>query len=84
MSCADLLETRVKSNNACKIRKLFGNNWCQLNDFTHHPNGKIWMMWKNGEMNKKMVACSYQYIHCRVYIAHGRMTNSLTMIYAQN
>lgn len=44
MPCIALLETRVKSNNADRIKSVFGNHWSWIDKYAHHPNGRIWVM----------------------------------------
>lgn len=44
-SCVALIETRVRENNANKVRKVFGNNWMRMDNYEHHTNGQIWLMW---------------------------------------
>lgn len=42
-----LLETRVKKHNADRIRSKFGNKWEFADNYTHHDNGRIWLMWNS-------------------------------------
>lgn len=44
VSCVALLKTRVKHNNANRIRMRFWNGWSWLDNYTHHLNGRIWIM----------------------------------------
>lgn len=46
VSYVALLETRVNSNNSSAIRKRFGDEWCWLNNYEKHQNGRIWLLWK--------------------------------------
>ncbi|PNX83937.1 hypothetical protein L195_g039987 [Trifolium pratense] len=77
-------ETRVKANNADRIRNSFGNDWCYLDNYNHHPNGRIWLMWKTCKWNVKLLTCSDQFIHCEVYDVSGKLSHWMSVIYAQN
>lgn len=44
VSCVAMLETRVKENNANKVRRVFGVNWNWIDNYEHHLNGIIWVM----------------------------------------
>lgn len=45
INIAGLLETRVKEQNAVKIRRKFGNWWSFIDNYPAHPNGRIWILW---------------------------------------
>lgn len=45
-----LLETRVKHVNADRVRKKFGNNSSYLDNYFHHHYKRIWLMWKDQEV----------------------------------
>lgn len=82
MPCATILETMVKENNVNKVRKVFGNNWKWLDNYTHHPNCTIWILWKEGSSDINNKESSDQYIHYKV----NNVSNSyaLIVIYAHN
>lgn len=82
MPYATILETRVKENNVNKVRKVFGSNWKWLDNYTHHPNCTIWIMWKEGNSDISNKESSDQYIHYKV----NNVSNSyaLIVIYAHN
>lgn len=42
-----LLETRAKKSNADRIRQKFNNKWSYIDNYSHHHNGRIWLMWKD-------------------------------------
>lgn len=82
--CVALLETRVKSSNAGKIRKVFGAHWCWIDNYTYHVNGRIWIMWKPNCVDIRLVSASDQHIHCGVYDMNGDFSHWLTIVYAHN
>lgn len=66
VSCVALLETRVKENNANKIMRILGNNWSWTNNYEHHINGRIWIIWKNDDIEIKVMEKYDQLIHCEM------------------
>lgn len=79
-----MLETRVKMNNATKVRKRFENDWNQLDNCEHHPNDIIWVMWKNENMDIKPSECSNQFLSCEVYNIEGKRQYWMTVVHAHN
>lgn len=75
MSRVAMLETRVKMNSATKVRKRFENDWNWLDNCEHHPNDRIWVMWKNENMDIKLSECSNQFLSCE-YITLKRKGNT--------
>lgn len=84
VSCIALLETKVKKNNATKVRQIFGHDWDWLDNYDNHPNGRIWLMWKRNEMSIKVCDRSDQHIHVNFYNIAGKRMYWLTIVYAQN
>lgn len=58
-----LLETRVKNNNAEKIRNCFGNKWTYAKNYMDHDNGRIWLIWNQNFVNIKIMQTMTQLIH---------------------
>ncbi|XP_058762288.1 uncharacterized protein LOC131635665 [Vicia villosa] len=83
MPCISLLETRVKENNASKIREVFGNKWSWVDKYSQHPNGRIWIMCLENNLQLTMEDFSDQHIHCKI-LQHDGRTICITVIYAQN
>lgn len=84
VSCVALLETQVKRNNANKMRHVFGNNWKWFDNYDDHPNGRIWIMWKNDSMELIKHVCSDQFLHCEILNKTGHCVCWMTSVYAQN
>lgn len=55
-----------------------------MDNYDQNNNGRIWVLWKFEELDIKLVECTDQYIHCKVYEIDGKMTQWLTAIYAHN
>lgn len=82
--CMALVETKVKYNNVVRIRKVFGNDWDWTNNYTNHPNGRIWVMWNHKELKMIVKATGDQYIHCEMCHINGQRICWVTFIYAHN
>ena len=81
---AALLETRVKERNAGKVRKRFGTKWCHADNYDHHDNGRIWLLWNDQRIKVQILSKSDQFIHCGIYDMADSLLQWTTFIYAQN
>lgn len=79
-----LLETRVKQVNANKIRRAFGNNWPYLDKYSHHRNGRIWLIWKDQEVKIKELLIEEQFIHVEIFVLANKIMYYATIVYAYN
>lgn len=84
MPCIALFETKVKRNNAERIRSKFGNKWNWIDNYNHHPNGRIWIMWQEENQHVECIHNSDQFIHYKVVEKKDKMVHWVTFIYAQN
>ena len=81
---AILIETLVKYDKANKVRgqlKLRGN---YIDNYQHHPNGRIWVYWDDSRFEVRLVKSTAQMIHCGVYDVNGDFKACMTVIYALN
>jgi hypothetical protein len=79
-----LIETRVKAQNATRIRqklKLKGN---YMDNYSNHENGRIWIHWDDNRRHMELMESTDQLIHCKVNDVNGNFLFWLTAIYAQN
>ncbi|XP_058733883.1 uncharacterized protein LOC131605555 [Vicia villosa] len=79
-----LLETIVKQINAERIRKSFGSMWNFIDNYSHHHNGRIWLLWKSQEVNIRVLQVEEQYIHIEVLGLDNRTCYLATIVYAYN
>lgn len=56
VSCAGLLETRVKNSKSNNIRKVFGNNWKWIGNYEARDNERVWFGWNPHIMDVIKVA----------------------------
>lgn len=80
----DLLETRVKKNNSSKIRMNFSKSWSYIDNYSHHHNGRIWLMWKNHEVRINLLHTEEQFIHVEVLSLNNKLQYYVTIVYAMN
>ncbi|XP_075083356.1 uncharacterized protein LOC142167099 [Nicotiana tabacum] len=78
------LETKVKTWNAKKVRIKIGNDWEVFANYTHAPNGKIWILWKTQHVKVKVILAGAQLVHCEVRDKHSDVTCCLTFVYGYN
>ncbi|XP_058777191.1 uncharacterized protein LOC131651549 [Vicia villosa] len=55
-----------------------------FDNYSSHPNGRIWMSWDNSKIELRFMECSSQHLHCGVYSLKGDFLFWLTGIYAHN
>lgn len=55
---AILIETHVKKANADVCRKRLGNKWKFIDNYDHHANGRIWLMWDDNRCHIKKIKSS--------------------------
>ncbi|XP_058722962.1 uncharacterized protein LOC131594771 [Vicia villosa] len=79
-----LLETRVKQDKADRIRSKFGNKWSFTDNYSHHYNGRIWIMWKTHEIKIKVLQIEEQFIHVEVISMDNKTQYYATIVYAMN
>lgn len=81
---ADLFETRIKSINARRIQSRLGRKWSFLDNYRHHGNGRIWVLWDKDKVNVQLIGSSYQYLHCMVMSTDNTLCCTVTVVYALN
>lgn len=81
---AILVETRVKKVKSKHVRRRLGLQWSYLDNYDHHPNGRIWILWDPTQVVLKLIKGTDQYIHCGLYNLDGVFVTWLTAIYAKN
>ncbi|XP_058776902.1 uncharacterized protein LOC131651247 [Vicia villosa] len=55
-----------------------------FDNYSAHPNGRIWICWDTSKVDLKLMNCSSQHIHCGVHALNGDFLFWLTGIYAHN
>ncbi|KAI5382262.1 hypothetical protein KIW84_UN0040 [Lathyrus oleraceus] len=79
-----LLETRVKKDNATKIRKLLHLQGIYLDNNANHANGRIWIIWDNTCIDIRVISSTSKLVQPGVYDLQGKFHYRLTAIYALN
>ncbi|XP_058751689.1 uncharacterized protein LOC131624791 [Vicia villosa] len=81
-SCCILIETRVKEHNANKIRHWLGTNWSFADNYSCHPNGRLWLGWDKDYWEVNITHKSEQHMHCEMKTEQSHMY--VTLVYAHN
>ncbi|XP_058759182.1 uncharacterized protein LOC131632454 [Vicia villosa] len=59
-----LVETRVKEDKASAIRNKLGAMWAYSDNYEHHGNGRIWIMWNETKVQGDFIMwCTAIYAH---------------------
>ncbi|KAI5382263.1 hypothetical protein KIW84_UN0041 [Lathyrus oleraceus] len=77
-----LLETRVKKDNATKIRKLLHLQGIYLDNNANHANGRIWIVWDNTCIDIRVIGSTSKLVQPGAYDLQGKFQYWLTTIYA--
>ncbi|XP_019260707.1 PREDICTED: uncharacterized protein LOC109238677 [Nicotiana attenuata] len=78
------LETRVKQHKAVNVIRKFGNDWEFYKDYTHAPNGRIWVGWRRASVAVNIRYSTTQLIHCFVEDRQSQFNCELTYVYGYN
>lgn len=79
-----LIETRVKKKNSVKVANRIGNRFSHLDNYSSHPNGRIWVLWDDSQVDICLIQQSSQFIHCKIQPKHSQSCMLITFIYASN
>ncbi|KAL2252881.1 UNVERIFIED_CONTAM: hypothetical protein Sindi_0082800 [Sesamum indicum] len=79
----DLLETRVRINNASQIQSVLLPHWKWFVDYGSAGN-RVWITWDDNFVDINVVECGTQYIHCHVNIHALHESIAITVIYGAN
>lgn len=78
-----LLETRVNQANAGRIRQKLGR-WHSTDNYSHHVNGRIWILWDPRSVEYRVISSSAQHVHGSLYRLDGTLVCWLTFVRAFN
>ncbi|XP_070047137.1 uncharacterized protein [Nicotiana tomentosiformis] len=79
-----LLETRVKQYRCPEIAKTITPNWGIINNYSSAVNGRIWLMWDQGDYNITALKVEAQLVHCEVRDFSSNFQCVLTIVYGFN
>ncbi|XP_058734312.1 uncharacterized protein LOC131606042 [Vicia villosa] len=61
-----------------------GNKWQFVDNYAHHDNGRIWLMWLDTMVSVKVLQMGDQYIHAEVNSLDQKIKYTTTIVYAFN
>ena len=79
-----ILETKLKQQRIREIVEHKFKSWVTCDNFWHHLNARILIIWKNDRVDLQILECLEQVIHC---IVTCKVTNSkfcISFVYACN
>lgn len=79
-----LQETRVKQHRCSKIARNIASNWGIINNYFAAINGRIWLMWDQGEYTTVVLKVEAQLIHYEVRDISNNFQCVLTIVYGFN
>lgn len=75
------LETRVKERKDARIMNQVARDWSACCNYNAHPNGRIWLLWKNN-VNVQILVIDDQFIHCEIHENNSKFKAMVTVVYA--
>ncbi|XP_059310843.1 uncharacterized protein LOC132062254 [Lycium ferocissimum] len=79
-----LLGAKVKRQTAQRAALNLCNGWAFSTNLSHHPGGRIWLVWKPMLYNVNIVLVSSQLIHCEMGHRGTNHTFWFTIVYGFN
>ncbi|XP_058763211.1 uncharacterized protein LOC131636618 [Vicia villosa] len=61
-----------------------GNKWSYIDNYPHHYNGRIWLLWNDQEVKIKLLIAEEQFIHVEVMNLDNETQYCATIVYALN
>ncbi|XP_043700095.1 uncharacterized protein LOC122650777 [Telopea speciosissima] len=79
-----LLETHVKEPNAARISNSIVPGWSFLSNYSHHPDGRIWIIWDPSKIKISLISSSAQFLHLSFSDSLNQFSFFFTVTYAFN
>ncbi|KAL9232328.1 hypothetical protein vseg_007452 [Gypsophila vaccaria] len=79
-----LLETRVRSNNLNKVLANLDMKWSICTNYSHHPGGRIWLLWNPMIFQVLSLETKNQAIHAKCQLNSDGRVFWITMVYGFN
>ena len=84
MSLVGILETRVRVETASQILSSIIPTWQSITNYSHHPNGRIWLLWDPTIFEVYPLLITDQLIHIEVVVVQKQIRFFLTYCYGLN
>ena len=84
LAMAGVMETRVRVGRSPHIIDNIMPTWQSLSNYSHHPNGRIWLLWDPSILNVYPRMITDQLIHVEVLIIQKQVRFYVTFIYGLN
>ncbi|XP_059315374.1 uncharacterized protein LOC132065978 [Lycium ferocissimum] len=84
VSLLGCLETKIKQDKVRKVRKNLGTEWEVFADYSQEPNGRIWVLWNDQQVQVTILQSNPQMVHCSVKDRNSDFSCQMTFIYGLN
>ena len=78
------METKLSHQTLERIARNKLKSWKMADNFSHHPNGRILIIWKEDLVHLEITEVTDQVIHCLVNCKSSTITFSISFVYAFN
>lgn len=79
-----LVETKVNEDNKDRILQQSFRKWNHITNYEFHENGRIWLLFKDHEVDVDLIQKSSQMITCRVNCKIQKRVMRVSAVYAKN
>ena len=79
-----LNETRVRPSSGSRITRSLMRGWKSINNYNHHSNGRIWILWDPSVVDIDMIYSTSQVIHVTVLLIQKQISFQVSFIYGLN
>ena len=79
-----IMETKLSQLALDSISRSKFRDWKIANNFSHHPNGRIMIIWKEDLVHLDIAQTTDQVIHCLATCKSSGITFSISFVYAFN
>ena len=84
VSLLGLVETKVSMENRISLSQNLFRGWSFLNNYSKHPNGRIWILWNPEISDVRLLYKSDQMIHVSATIIEKQTSFLATFVYGLN
>ena len=84
LSMVGVLETRVQESSSPQILNSIIPSWQYSSNYTHHSNGRIWILWDTSVFDAYPLMTTDQLMHLEVVIIQKQIKVFITYCYGMN
>ena len=84
LAIVGIMETRVRTGHSPQIIDSIMPSWQSLSNYSHHPNGRLWLIWDPTILNVHPRLITDQLIHVDVEIIQKQLSFAVSFTYGLN